>query len=145
MGRHLKSGQSPFYSDYLFGGHYNLLRDAKYFNWCPVNFAVSMLADTPGRFAMLDLLALLDLLLAAAGFVLLAAALREELGLRVSDGRLLFLTLSFGFSTFILTTGASWVNFLTNQAVLPWLALGLWQTTWRRSLGLLTLFSLYEG
>jgi hypothetical protein len=145
LGRHLKSGQSPFFSDYLFGGHYNLLRDANYFSWSPVNFAVSLLADTPGRFAMLDLLALLDLLLAAAGFVMLAATVRAELALRVSDGRLLFLTLSFVFSTFILTTGASWVNFLSNQAVLPWLALGLWQTTWRRSIGLLTLFSLYQA
>jgi hypothetical protein len=144
LGRHLKSGQSPFFSDFLFGGHYNLLRDANYFSWSPVNFAVSLLADTPGRFAMLDLLALLDLVLAAAGFVLLASAVRAELALRVSDGRLLFLTLSFVFSTFILTTGASWVNFLGNQAVLPWLTLGLWQTTWRRSIGLLTLFSLYE-
>jgi hypothetical protein len=145
MGRHLKSGQSPFYSDYLFGGHYNLLRDANYFSWSPVNFAVSLLADTPGRFAMLDLSALLSILLSAAGFVLLAATVRAELGLRVSDGRLLFLTLSFVFSTFILTTGASWVNFLANQAVLPWLALGLWQTTWRRSIGLLTLFSLHQA
>jgi hypothetical protein len=145
MGRHLKSGQSPFYSNYLFGGHYNLLRDANYFSWSPVNFVVSLLADTPGRFAMLDLVALLNILLSATGFVLLAAALRAELSLRLSDGRLLFLTLSFVFSTFILTCGASWVNFLANQAVLPWLTLGLWQTTWRRSIGLLTLFSLHEA
>jgi hypothetical protein len=145
IGRHLKSGQSPFYSDYLFSGHYDLLRDVTYFNWCPVNFVVSLLADTPGRFAMLDLIALVNIVLAAAGFVLLAAAVRAELGLRVSDGRLLFLTLSFTFSTFILTAGASWVNFLANQAVLPWLALGLWHTTWRRSVALLTLFSLFEA
>jgi len=73
MGRHLKSGQSPFYSDYLFGGHYNLLRDANYFSWSPIYFIVSLLADTPGRFAMLDLIALFNILLSAAGFALLAA------------------------------------------------------------------------
>ena len=145
IGRHLKTGQSPFYSDYLFGGHYDFSRDAMYFSWSPVTFVVSLLADTPGRFAMLDLVALLNILLAAAGFSLLAASLRAELALRVSDGRLLFLTLSFVFSTFILTTGASWANFLANQAVLPWLALGLWQTTWRRSIGLLTFFSLFQA
>jgi hypothetical protein len=145
MGRHLKSGQSPFFSDYLFGGHYNLLRDANYFSWSPLNFLVSLLADTPGRFAMGDLLALFNILLSATGFILLAANVRAELRLDLTDGRLLFLTLSFVFSTFIVTCGASWVNFLANQAVLPWLALGLWQTTWRRSLGLLTLFLLHES
>jgi hypothetical protein len=145
MGRHLKSGQSPFFSDYLFGGHYNLLRDANYFSWSPLNFLVSLLADTPGRFAMGDILALLNILLSAAGFVLLAANVRTELRLDLTDGRLLFLTLSFVFSTFILTCGASWGNFLANQAVLPWLALGLWQTTCRSSIGLLTLFLLHES
>jgi hypothetical protein len=145
MGRHLKSGQSPFYSDYLFGGHYNLLRDANYFAWSPVNFLVSLLADTPARFAMIDLVAFLNVLLSATGFVLLASTLRADLHLRLTDGRLLFLTLSFVFSTFILTCCAGWVNFLVNQAVLPWLALGLWQTTWRRSISLLTLFSLHQS
>jgi hypothetical protein len=145
MGRHLKSGQSPFYSDYLFGGHYNLLRDANYFSWSPIYFLVSLLADTPGRFAMLDLIALFNILLSAAGFALLAATVRDELKLEVGNGRILFLTLSFVFSTFILTTAPSWANFLVNQAVLPWLVLGLWQTTWRRALGLLILFSLHQA
>jgi hypothetical protein len=145
MGRHLKNGQSPFYSDYLFGGHYNLLRDANYFSWHPVNFAVSLLADTPARFAMLDLIALLHVVLSATGFALLGAAVREELGLAIGDGRLLFLTLSFTFSTFILTAGASWVNFLGNQSVLPWLALGLWQTRWRRALAVLVIFSVHQA
>lgn len=145
MGRHLKSGQLPFFSDYLFGGHYNLLRDANYFGWNPLNFLVSLLGDTPGRFWMIDIVALVNILLSAGGFILLAAALRAELALDIPDGRLLFLTLSFVFSTFILTCGASWVNFLANQSVLPWLALGLWQTTWRRSVALLTLFLLHEA
>jgi len=145
MGRHLKSGQSPFYSDYLYGGHYNLLHDATYFCWSPVYFVVSLLADTPCRFAMLDLIALFNILLSATGFALLASTVREELALEVGDGRILFITLSFVYSTFILTTGASWANFLANQSVLPWLALGLWQTTWRRALGLLILFSLHQA
>jgi hypothetical protein len=145
MGRHLKSGRSPFYSDYLFGGHYNLLRDVNYFSWSPVNFVVSLLADTPLRFAMLDLASMFNLALGAAGFILLAARVRKDLGLVVGDGRLLFLTMSFTFSTFILTTGASWANFLANQSVLPWLALGLWEAKWKRSLGLLVLFNVHQA
>jgi hypothetical protein len=145
MGRHLKHGESPFYSDYLFGGHYDLLRDANYFSWHPMNFAVSLLADTPAHFAMLDVVAAVHIFLSAVGFALLGATVRDELGLAVSNGRILFLTLSFTFSTFILTTGASWVNFLGNQAVLPWLALGLWQTRWRRGLAVLVIFSLHQA
>lgn len=145
MGRHLKSGQSPFYSDYLFGGHYNLLRDVNYFSWHPLNFAVSLLADTPGRFAMLDVIALVHLVVTATGFALLAATVREDLGLAISDGRLLFLTLSFTFSTLILTTGASWVNFLANQSVLPWLVLGLWQVRFRRGLAVLVIASVHQA
>ena len=145
MGRHLKSGQSPFYSDYLYGGHYDLLRDINYFSWNPVNFFASLLADTPLRFAMLDLTSMFNLALAAVGFMLLSTEVRAGLKLAVGDGRLLFLTLSFTFSTFVLTTGASWANFLVNQAVLPWLALGLWQTRWRPALALLLLFSLHQA
>jgi hypothetical protein len=141
MGRHLKSGQSPFFSDYLFGGHYNWLRDVMYFDWSPITLLTSLLADTPGRFFMFDLIALLNLLLASSGFLILAKSMREELQLEISDGRLVFLTLSFVYSTFILTCGASWANFLTNQASLPWLVLGLW----RRSLGVLILFSLHQA
>jgi hypothetical protein len=53
--------------------------------------------------------------------------------------------MSFTFSTFILTTGSSWANFLANQSVLPWLALGLWETRWQRSLGLLVLFGVHQA
>jgi hypothetical protein len=144
MGRHLKNGESPFYSTYLFGGHYDWLRDAMYFNWSPITFLISLLADTPGRFLMIELTAFINFLLAASGFLILATTLRAELRLDLSDLRAAFYTLSFVFSTFILTCSASWVNVLSNQAVLPWLALGLWQTNRRRSLGLLILFSLHQ-
>ena len=145
MGRNLKSGESPFFSFYLFGGHYDWARDVMYFNWTPLNFLVSLLADTPGRFWMLDLIAFPNFLLAAAGFLLLATTVKNELQIKISDGRLMFYTLSFVFSTFILTCGAGWINYLTNQAVLPWLALGLWQKEIRGSLGLLILFSLHQA
>jgi hypothetical protein len=144
IGRHLKAGQSPFFSDYLFGGHYYWPRDVMYFSWNPENFIISLIADTPGRFLMLDLVALFNLLLAAAGFLLLGSTLRDDLGLKISDGRLMFYTLSFTYSTFILTCGASWGNFLADQAALPWLALGLWQRTWRPAMALLVLFSLHQ-
>jgi hypothetical protein len=43
VGRHLLAERSPFYSDYLFGGHYNLLRDTGFFEWHPLYLLVSLL------------------------------------------------------------------------------------------------------
>src|ERR1700733_14251561 len=55
IGRHLKGGQSPFVSDYLFGGHYNLLRDPCFLIWHPINMAATLLADTRAQFCMMEI------------------------------------------------------------------------------------------
>ena len=76
------------------------------------------------------------LMLATAGFVNLAHFLRQELSLELSDGWLMFYTLSFTYTFMALTVGASWLSFLGNHSALPWLALGILQKTYRRGLGL---------
>ena len=141
VGRHLLAGRSPYFSDYLFGGHYDLLRDPSFFAWHPVYLLASLLEATPLHFAIIDAAAFAFLLLGAAGFVNLAWQLRREFALRVSDGWIMFYTLSFSYSMIALTTGASWVNFLGAQSALPWLAFGILQRSWRWSLGLIVLFS----
>jgi hypothetical protein len=130
--------------DYLLGGHYQLLRDPNDFGCHPWVYLCSLLADTPARFAMLDLLSIPEIFLSAIGFATLAALLKEEFGLRVREGRLLFYTLSFTFSTFILTIGASWSPYLVNQAALPWLVLGLWRRDARGSFAVVALASLHQ-
>ena len=77
IGRHLKAGKSPFVGDYLFGGHYNLLRDIGTIDWHPFYLASSLLADTGARFWIMDLIAFLFLLVATVGFTLLAYRLRR--------------------------------------------------------------------
>ena len=141
VGRHLLAGRSPFFSDYLFGGQYDYLRDPSYFLWHPVYLLASLLAGTPLRYGIVDAAAFAFLLLGAAGFVNLAWYLRREFALAVGDGWIMFYTLSFSFSMIALTTGASWLNFLGAQSALPWLALGIVQRSWRCSLGLVTLFA----
>ena len=143
MGKRLLSGRSPFISDHLFGGGYDFLRDPTYF-WHPLYLAVSLLAGTPFHFAIIDVDAFVLFMLAAAGFVTLAHYLRREMALQVSDGWIMFYTLSFTYSMIALTTGASWLNFLCNQSALPWLALGILQKTWRRGIVLVALFSLHQ-
>jgi hypothetical protein len=140
VGRHLLAGRSPYFSDYLFGGHYDYLRDPTYFLWHPFYLLASLLEATPLHYGIIDAAALGFLLLGAAGFVNLAWHLRREHGLAVRDGWIMFYTLSFSFSMIVLTTGASWLNFLGAQSALPWLAFGIVQRSWRVSLALITLF-----
>jgi hypothetical protein len=141
MGRHLLAGRSPYFSDYLFGGHYDYLRDPTYFLWHPFYLLASLLEATPLRYGIIDAAAFAFILLGAAGFVNLAWLLRREYELPVGDGWILFYTLSFSYSMIALTTGASWLNFLGAQSALPWLAFGILQRSWRASLGLITLFA----
>jgi hypothetical protein len=144
VGKHLLSGRSPFISDHLFGGGYDLLRDPDYFAWHPLYLAVSLLAGTPFHCAMIDVAAFALLMLATAGFVTLAHYLRREMALTISDGWIMFYALSFTYTMIALATGASWLTFLGNQSALPWLVLGILQKTWRRGVGLVALFSLHQ-
>lgn len=144
MGHRLWHGQSPFVSDYLFGGNYNMLRDATFFCWHPVYLLSSLLAETPAHFLIMEAPAFFFLMLATAGFVNLAHFLRGELSLKLSDGWLMFYTMSFTYTFMALTTGSSWLSFLGNHSALPWLALGILQKDLRRGLGLVSLFSLHH-
>jgi hypothetical protein len=144
VGRHLLHGESPFFTDHLFGCHYNLLRDPTFFAWHPFCFLAALLTATPLRFFAIDLLALFSLLISVSGFVMLADHLRRERGLPLGDGRILFLALSLNFSLYLLTIGSSWAGFLTNNSVLPWLVLGLLLRSARAGIGLVTLFTLHE-
>ncbi len=144
MGRHLHAGQAPFTTNYLFGGHYDLSRDLGYSFWHPFYLLPALLADTPARFWMLDAVALLFLLLGAAGFVLLAGRLRDEYAPDLPDGYLIFYTLSYTFSTYALMTGASWINFLSNQAALPWLVIGVLSRSVLGGTSLVALFAIDE-
>ncbi|MCE0484524.1 MAG: hypothetical protein LV479_09830 [Methylacidiphilales bacterium] len=144
MGHRLLSGRSPFISDYLFGGHYDLLRDPTFFSWHPLYLLVSLLAGTPFHFFIIDVDAFVFFMLATAGFVCLAHYLRGDMALEINDGWIMFFTLSFTYSVMALTTGASWLNFLGNHSGLPWLALGILQRTWRRGIIIVMLASLHS-
>ena len=144
MGRHLLAGQSPFYSDDLFGGHYNMLRDPIFFAWHPQYLLVSLLAGTPLHWWIIDVNAFIFVMLATAGFVNLAWYVRRELALTVGDGWLMFYTMSFVYSMIALATGASWLDFLGNQSALPWLLLGILLRDGWRGAGLVALFNTHQ-
>lgn len=144
MGRALKAGQTPFTSEYLFGGNYNYLRDLNAVQWHPFILAPALVADTAARFWIIDISALLFLILTTAGFTVLAYTLREELSLKIPDAYVVFYTVSFVFSTYILTVGASWLNFLGNQSALPWLALGILDKKVMRGTILILFFTVHE-
>ncbi len=102
IGSRLIRGESPFASDYLFGGHYDLLRDSSCNCWHPLYLLGELLTQTPARFLVIDLIALVFLWLAAAGFVCLADFLRRENSLPLGDARLMLCTQSFTFSVLVL-------------------------------------------
>lgn len=144
LGQRLLAGRSPFVTDHLFGGGYNWLRDPAGLSWHPVYLLSSLLAGTPFHNAIIDVEAFAFYLLGTAGFVTLAHHLRREMGLTVSDGWIMFYTLSYTYTMIALATGASWVAFLGNISALPWLALGILQTRWGVGLGIVMLFTLHE-
>jgi hypothetical protein len=144
VGQNLLSGRSPFISEHLFGGGYDLLRDPCFFAWHPIYLVVSLLAGTPFHNAIIDVDAFALLMLSTAGFVTLAHYLRREMALTISDGWIMFYALSFTYTMIALATGASWLTFLGNQSALPWLVLGILQKTKRRGVGIVALFSLHQ-
>lgn len=144
VGNHLLKGESPWYSNHIFGGHYNLLRDPIYFAWHPFYLLTSLLVGTPFHLWILDVDALFLYLLATAGFVSLASYLRKEGLIQANDEWIIFCSLSFTFTMMALTTCASWLTFEANAGALPWLALGILQKQWRWGIGLITLFSVHQ-
>jgi len=144
IGRHLKTGQSPFISDYLFGGHYDLSRDPGSLLWHPFYLGPALLSDTFARFWMLDITAFLYLLLTTVGFTILAHTLRREFDLNLPDLWLVFYTMSYVFSMYILMIGPSWITFLGNQSALPWLTLCILDKKLIRGTALVALVTLHQ-
>lgn len=144
IGRHLKAGESPFISHYIFGGHFNLSRDVSSLVWHPFYMLPALLADTPGRFAMIDLIALFFFILTTVGFTFLAEALVREFNPGLPVIYIVFYTASFLFSSFIFFVGSSWLQFLGNQSALPWLLLGILDRRLLRGTLLVLVFSLHE-
>lgn len=143
-GRHLKAGQSIFSSEYVYGGMYDYSRDVAYHYWHPLYLLPSLLADTFARFWILDVIAVEFLVLTSVGFTILAHSLREEFKLKLADGYLVFYTLSFVFSTYILVTAPSDINFLANLSALPWLTLGIMDKKVWRGAALVALFTVHQ-
>jgi hypothetical protein len=144
MGRHLKDGRSPFISDYLFGGNYDLTRDIGFLYWHPFYLIPTVLSDTWARFWILDAVAILFFILTTVGFTILTHRLRSEFNQKLPDVYLTFYTMSYLFSTYILMTCASWINFLGNQSALPWLVLGILDKRLLRGTFLIALFTIHE-
>jgi hypothetical protein len=140
MGRNTAHGASPFVNAYLFGGNFNLLQDPSSLSfWNPVVQGLALLANTRFLFLIVDLVAGVYFLLGSTLFALMLYRLREWRALKLSDRRIVFLSLSYTFSAYALLVGSAWVMFLANQAMLPLLVLGLLHPQRAKGIGLVTL------
>jgi hypothetical protein len=141
--------KNPFISEALFGGGYHLLKDAGVVSLLsPFVLLCTPLGATRWSYLAPDIVASLNLLTIALAFCWSGRRLRELLGLRVSDGTLVFLSLSYAFSPFNLVVNSSWIGFINSQAALPVITVALHEPGRRRALALITgatLFALLGG
>jgi hypothetical protein len=134
IGRQITHGQSPFVSRYVFNGNYHLLFDISAINWHPLYLLSSLLAGTSGHNAIIDISSIAIALLSVSGFVFLGVTIRRELHLALSDVWIAFLAISYTFSMYGLSISASWITEYGSLSALPWLAIALFQPTWKRML-----------
>ena len=144
MGRHLRNGEFPFISDYLFGGHYDWSRDVGCLSWHPFYLIPVLLADTWAKYWIMEAIALPYLLMTTIGFTFLAYQLRNEFKLTICDGWLILYTLSFVFSMYTMMVGASWLCFLGNQSALPWLTIGIMDRKLTRGVFIVILVTIHQ-
>lgn len=138
--RRFLAGQSPFTEPHLYGGDYYLLRDVATISlWNPLHVLLSPLSLTRFYYWVLDLQVLGCLLVCGGSMAALLLRLRHTEKLALSDRRILFLSLSYTFSVYVLLVGSCWGQFIGNVAALPLIVLGLWQDSWRRGLFLTSL------
>lgn len=137
MGNRLLHGQSPAINPYLFEG-YNLLRDPTCLSlWNPLVLGLSLLSNTRFYLTIVDLFCSFNLLLSSLCFTFLLCRLREIKSLALSDGRIIFLSLSFTFSMYALSIGACWLMFLGNPVALSLFMLGLLTERRMASIGII--------
>jgi hypothetical protein len=122
VGRALREGRPFWVCEELFGGGYNLAADAQMIPlWHPVILGLSLLGDTALQSWLVEILALMNLLLAAGGFWYLTARL-EEWGLVGVPGWVRAgLALSWTFSMYSLLLGSSGIWYLAHVGALPWM------------------------
>lgn len=126
VGRHLARGENPWISQYLYGGTYPLYKDPTFLScFHPAVLTISLLANTPLRFFLIDIFASLQILgssLALAG--LLLTLMQRKLA-RLAPWQAVTLSLSYGFSGYNLIVGSSWFFYVANQTALPLYFTGL--------------------
>lgn len=119
-GRHLLRGENPFVSQYLYGGGYPLYKDPTFLSCLhPVVLAISLLANTPWKFSLIDLFASLQILGSCLAMAALLLTLLRRGLVRLAPWQMVALSLSYGFSGFNLVVGSFWFFYVANQVALP--------------------------
>lgn len=122
VGRSIWAGKPFWISESIFGGGYDLAADAQMIPmWHPLMLGLSLLAHTPLQSWLMEVVALVNLLLAAGGFTYAVGALERAGHPVVPRARVVWLALSWTFSMYALLLGSSGIWYLANVATLPWM------------------------
>jgi hypothetical protein len=128
----------------IFGGEYPWLHDAGGMGvLSPFSVLLSWMLLTPLASIFCDVISTLNLFTIAGSFAWSALWLRRRLNLTVSDGWIVFLSLSYTFTPFNFVVGASWIGFINAQASAPLMLVALLHPRWRRGLALIAGAALY--
>lgn len=138
MGRSLWAGEPFWICQDIFGGGYNLALDSQMVPlFHPLTLTLSLLAQTALQSWLMDVLALVNLLLAAAGMVYLIGVLDRRGLVEVRGGWRIWVSLSWTFSMYSLLLGSSGIWYLANVAALPWLVAAAVHPRGKPALGLM--------
>ncbi len=147
--RKLWSGQWPFISDYVYGGHHDLLADPSGLTlFSPWLLLFSWVALTPHYFALPDIVSLCNSLTIACCFCWSALWLRRHFQLAAPDWLVVVLSLSYAFTPYNLMVGSSWIGFLNAQAAFPLILVGFFHRSNARGIALQVVglsYSLFGG
>jgi hypothetical protein len=129
-----QAGGDPEVSQFLFGGGYDLRKDAMFTpNRHPLMVGLSWMAGTAWELTIIEWWAAVNLALAAGGFVWMAGILSgarwgKDAGRLSEAGPWLTigLSLSYTFNGYTLLLGSSGYWYLANVAALPWMVGALW-------------------
>ncbi len=131
----LWSGHNPFVNEWIFGGSYDLRRDPGVLGFFgPFQLLCTPLGASRWYYFAPDIIASLNLITIAVAFCWSGLRLRELLSLKITNGALVWLSLSYAFSPFNLVVNPSWIGFINPLASMPVLIVAMHEPRMRRGL-----------
>ncbi|PTX92189.1 hypothetical protein DB346_24935 [Verrucomicrobia bacterium LW23] len=133
-GRNIWAGRNPFVSQYLYEGNFVVTKELPVlYQANPVALLVSvLLVHTPFLYAIMDVVTTIYFIIAAMCTALLYVRLKQKYNLAVTNGLIVYITLSANFSIYSLVIASSCSVYVNNQSGLALILIGVIHDNVRR-------------